>query len=83
VSERKRARDLKVGDVLPDGATVQRIAPGSRGLNIIVRAADGTKRRMKYAPDTVMPEPGEHPSSFADGHPWDRKRRAHLREQQL
>lgn len=81
MSEPLRARDVKAGDVLPDGRTVERVAPGSRGLNIIVRDAEGRKRRMKYAPDTIMPGPGEHPSSFENGHPWDRKARTYQGKQ--
>lgn len=72
----KRARDLRVGDILPDdGSVVRHIGPGSRGLSIRARRPDGTLRRMAYAPDTIMPTtPEEHPSRFESGHPWDRKR---------
>lgn len=81
MTEPVRARDLKPGDVLPDGATVLRVAPGSHGLNITALDPDGRKRRMKYAPDTIMPGPGEHPSSYAQGHPWDRKARTYQGKQ--
>lgn len=83
MTEPKRARDLVVGDVLADGTTILRIAPGARGLNMIGRTPEGQRKRLRYAPDTIMPGPGEHPSSFVGGHPWDRKRTAEQRKRQF
>lgn len=70
----KRAGDLHVGDVLPDGAVVYRITPSARGLNIRARRPDGTAKLMRYRPSTFLPTPsGELPSRFETGHPWTRK----------
>lgn len=69
----KRARDLQVGDVLPDGSRVVSTTIGTRGYNIRVVQPDGTKRRLRYAPETIVNGPDDpHPSRFANGHPWDR-----------
>jgi hypothetical protein len=77
--EPKRARDIRVGDTLPDGSRVYRIAAGTRGLNIRARRTDGSIRVIRYMPETIIPGPGDrHPSRFADGHPWDRKGKAYL-----
>lgn len=76
MTEPKRAKDLRVGDILPDGSIVTRIAPGARGYNINVRRPDGSDKRMQYAPDTIIPGPDDrHPSRFENGHPWARKGR--------
>lgn len=76
MTDPKRAKDLRVGDVLPDGSVVTRIAPGARGYNINVRRLDGSAKRMQYAPDTIIPGPDDrHPSRFENGHPWARKGR--------
>jgi hypothetical protein len=77
LTEPKRARDLQVGDVMPDGSTVTYIAPGVRAYNIRARRPDGTIRRIRYAPQTIIPGPDErHPSRFEGGHPWTRKGRS-------
>ena len=75
MTERKRARDLKIGDTVPDGdGVVYRITSTLRGLDIWARRADGSRRRMKYMPDTILPTDGtRHPSRFEAGHPWTRK----------
>lgn len=72
----KRARDVQVGDVLPDGSTVYSVNPSPRGYNIRSRWADGRTKRRQYAPETIVPEPdNRHPSRFEGGHPWARKAR--------
>lgn len=77
MTEPKRARDLQVGDVLPDGAVVLRINPGTRGYNIHARRLDGTDKRMRYAAETIIPGPEDrHPCRFEGGHPWNRKGRS-------
>lgn len=76
MTEPKRAKDVQVGDVLPDGSKVYHVSKSARGYNIYVRLADGSRKRMQYAAQTIMPAPGEHPSQFAQGHPWDRKSRS-------
>lgn len=75
MTEPKRARDLRVGDTPPDGdGVIYRITTTVRGLNIWLRRPDGTRRRMKYMPDTILPNAaGQHPSRFEAGHPWTRK----------
>lgn len=80
-AEPKRARDVKVGDTLPDGSVVYHVAPNSsHGYNIRSRRADGSMRIMRYASETVIPNPGDrHPSRFVGGHPWDRKSRPYQR----
>lgn len=77
MSEPKRARDLKTGDILADdGSIVYYIAKTVRGHNIRSRRLDGTIRRIRYSPQTILPGPGDdHLSRFEGGHPWDRKGR--------
>lgn len=77
MTEPKRARDLRVGDVLPDGSVILRINPGTSGLNIHARRPDGTAKRIRYLSETIVPGPDDrHPSRFESGHPWDRKGRS-------
>jgi hypothetical protein len=66
---------LKIGDILPDdGSIVYYIAKSARGHNIRSRRLDGTIRRIRYSPQTILPGPDErHPSRFEGGHPWNRK----------
>jgi hypothetical protein len=65
---------VKVGDVMPDGSTVYKADRSVRGYNILSRYPDGSTKRRQYAPDTIIPDPGErHPSRFEGGHPWTRK----------
>lgn len=77
MTEPKRARDVQKGDVLPDGSTVYRIHHGETAYNIHVRRPDGTRKMMRYAPNTIIPGPEErHPSQYEGGHPWSRKGRS-------
>lgn len=67
---------MRVGDVLPDGSTVYKTTPSSRGYNILSRFPNGELKRMQYAPDTIIPGPDDrYPSRFEGGHPWARKGR--------
>lgn len=76
MTEPLRARDVRVGDVLPDGSTVYKTSSGSRGYNILSRFPNGELKRVQYAPDTIIPGPDDrHPSRFEAGHPWTRKGR--------
>lgn len=76
MTEPLRARDVKVGDVLPDGSTVYSVTSSARGYNILSRSPDGSTKRKQYAAQTIMPGPDErHPSRFEGGHPWARKGR--------
>lgn len=81
MTEPLRARDVQVGDVLPDGSTVYSVNPSSRGDNILSRFPDGRTQRKQYAVQTIMPGPDErHPSRFEGGHPWARKGRAQQKD---
>lgn len=76
MTEPKRARDVRIGDTLPDGSVVYSVNPGSRGYNILSLRPDGTRKRSKYAAETIIPDIDErHPSRFKEGHPWARKGR--------
>lgn len=76
MTEVKRARDIRIGDVLPDGSTVYSANPGVCGFNILSKTPDGKKLRKQYAAETIIPGPDErHPSRFEEGHPWYRKNR--------
>lgn len=67
---------MRVGDVLPDGSTVYSVNHGARGYTILSRLPDGSLKRKRYAPQTIIPGPDErHPSRFEGGHPWARKGR--------
>jgi hypothetical protein len=73
-----RARDVKTGDTLPDGRQVVRVSSTDRGVYIVVRSEEnGPTTRLRYQPDTIMPEAGQrHPSRHENGHPWSRYRAA-------
>ena len=76
MTEPLRARNVRVGDVLPDGSTVYSVKLCTRGYNILSRFPNGELKRIKYAPDTIIPAPDDrHPSRFEGGHPWARKGR--------
>lgn len=77
MTEPQRARDVRVGDVLPDGSKVYHVGRGVNGYNIYAHLPDGSRKLRRYAPDTIIPGPEDrHPSRFEGGHPWDRKRRS-------
>lgn len=76
MTEPQRARNVQVGDVLPDGSTVYSVKSTARGYDILSRLPDGGTKRRQYAPETIIPGPDDrHPSRFEGGHPWARKGR--------
>jgi len=70
-----RAHEVQPGDVLPDGRRVLKVSRTDRCIYIYVSGEGPRPKRLRYAPDTIMPGPDErHPSRYENGHPWYRYR---------
>jgi hypothetical protein len=69
-----RAHEVQAGDILPDGRRVLKVSRTERCLYIYVPGEGSRPKRLRYAPDTIMPGPDErHPSRYTQ-HPWTKYR---------